>query len=123
MPGVVSGGLVGLGVGGVARGSGEALVGRLKMPVDEVNLNTFLSVAAACSAKKILAGLPGADAVGVAVYARGDPGSGRVEYLEIEVEVLGRVEERDVVEALWSCPIMGFLRDKVRGVRVRVRAS
>ena len=119
----MAGGLVGLGVGGVTRGSDEALVGRLKMPVDEVNLNTFLSVAAACSAKKILAELPGAEAVGVAVYALGDPDSGRVEYLEVEVEVLGRAGEREVVEALWSCPIMGFLRDKVRGVRVKVRAS
>lgn len=115
--------LVGLGVGGVRRGSREALVGNATLPLELVDLNMFLSLAAACSAKKIMTLLDAVEAVGVAVYARGDAGSGRVDYLEVEVEALGGVGEGEVLGAFWQCPVMGFLRDKVRGVRVSVRRT
>jgi len=113
--------LVGLGVGGVRKGSSEAIVGNLSIPLEEVNVNLFLAVAAACSAKKIVSELAGVEAVGVAVYARGDPGVQRIDYLEVEVEVAGDVSEQDVEGALWGCPIMSFLRERVKRVGVKVR--
>lgn len=113
--------LLGLGVGGVSRGAKKAVVDELLIPVDQVNVNTFLGVVAACASKKLLSLYDGLKAVAVALYAYGDPEDG-IEWLEAEVEAHGEgVGEADIVEGLWKCPIMGFLRDKVKRVKVTLK--
>lgn len=116
--------LIGLGVGGVTRGVSKAVVGDILVPLDQVNVNTFLSMAAACASKKLLNLYDGLEAVAVAIYAYGSLEEERIDWLEAEVEAKRKnrgVTEEMVLDGFWECPIMRFLRDKIRGVKVTLK--
>jgi len=115
--------LVGLGVGGARRGSTSVLVNDEYVPMDEVNVTAFLGVAAGCSAKKILSLLPGLESVVVALAAMGSIEAEEIRWLEVSIRAKGRVTGEDVIGAFWKCPIMRFLRDKIRDVRVEVEGA
>ncbi len=116
--------LVGLGVGGVTRGVSKAVVGDILVPLDQVNVNTFLSMAAACASKKLLNLYEELEAVAVALYAYGSLEEERIDWLEAEVEARRKskdITEKMVIEGFWKCPIMRFLRDRIRGVKVTLK--
>ncbi len=116
--------LVGLGVGGVTRGVSKAVVGDILVPLDQVNVNTFLSMAAACASKKLLSLYEGLEAVAVALYAYGSLEEERIDWLEAEIEARSKskdVTEELILDGFWRCPIMRFLKDKIRGVKVTLK--
>jgi len=115
--------LVGLGVGGARRGGTSVLVNEEYVPMDKVNVSTFLGVAAGCAAKKILSLLPGLESVVVALAAMGSMEAEEIRWLEVIIRARGRVSEEEVLGVFWRCPIMMFLRDKIRDVRVEVEGS
>lgn len=112
--------IVGMGVGGVKRGLSKVIMNDSLVPMESVNVNTFLGAIAACTAKKILALIPKIKNVVVIVKAYGSMEAETIEYLSIEVSYDGEEEiPRTVVEkALWLCPILNFLRDKISDVTI-----
>ncbi len=114
--------LVGIGVGGVRSGSDRALLNGSFVDLDWVNVNAFLGVIAACSAKKITALVPGLSMVVVSVYAYGSLEKEEISWLEVSVEARGSASKETVLDALWKCPIMRFMKDKIRNVTIEVSA-
>lgn len=112
-----------LGVAVVRRGSRRIAAGTLALEEPLVNVDNWLSLSAACAAKRILMILPGVEEAYVTLRALTRPGDERVEAIEARVEYRGEAAEERVEEAFWSCPTMGLLRPWIRRVEVSRRAS
>lgn len=112
--------LVGIGVGGWKKGASNMIVNDKLVPIDDVDVNTFLGAIAACTAKKVSLLLPALKSIIVIVKAYGDSDTEEISYLALEVSYEGENDlEPNVVEkAMEFCPILKFLGDKIRRVSI-----
>ena len=115
---------LGLGYLGVAvarRGSPRIAAGTLVLEEAQVNVDNWLSLAAACAGKRILMLVPEVEAVTVTLRALTRPGGEEIEAVEARVEYSGGAGEDRVEEAFWSCPTMGLLRPRITRLAVERR--
>lgn len=112
--------IVGMGIGGIKRGISKMIMNDTLVPIDQVNVNTFLGSIAACTAKKVSLLIPGIKSIVVIVKAYGDVDAERIDYLSLEVsyESESEIQSSLVEKALWLCPILNFLRDKIEKVSI-----
>ena len=115
---------LGLGYLGVAvarRGSQRIAAGTMVLEEAQVNVDNWLSLAAACAGKRILMLVPRVEGVTVTLRALTRPGGEEIEAIEARVEYRGDAGEETVEEAFWSCPTMRLLRPRITRLSVERR--
>lgn len=113
--------IVGTDMGGVASPEKIFFNGD-HVPMDHVGVDFFLAAIAACASKRIYNLLPQIKTLTVTVKALGeeDEEDKTLHGLIVEVEYTSHVDLNPeiVEEALWKCPVIRFLRDKIAEAKI-----